>query len=268
MRRKPAKNRLPQISTRPVKTQTCTLRTVSLSRHKRVLRRLFSLSRHICVRWGLPSCGACQDTFVYFLHASALSRHICVPAAISPVSPVKTRSCTFCTAPLCQDTFVYLRRFSPVFPVKTRLCTFCTAPLCQAAFAACIKVKQKVPLPHSHAIRAPCLVRKMGLEPTRHGHTHLKRACLPIPALPQITGRTSVANGILAQMPAKCKGFCKKSFVEQVVGKDSAKKPPYTPKKRQRNGCNPAPFCYNGRWISHAAGGRIFPPGQEEYKTL
>ena len=30
------------------------------------------------------------------------------------------------------------------------------------------------------------LVRKMGLEPTRHRHTHLKRACLPIPALPQI----------------------------------------------------------------------------------
>ncbi len=30
------------------------------------------------------------------------------------------------------------------------------------------------------------LVRKMGLEPTRHGHTHLKRACLPIPALPQM----------------------------------------------------------------------------------
>ena len=28
------------------------------------------------------------------------------------------------------------------------------------------------------------LVRKMGLEPTRHRHTHLKRACLPIPALP------------------------------------------------------------------------------------
>jgi hypothetical protein len=24
----------------------------------------------------------------------------------------------------------------------------------------------------------------MGLEPTRHRHTHLKRACLPIPALP------------------------------------------------------------------------------------
>ena len=29
-----------------------------------------------------------------------------------------------------------------------------------------------------------CLVREMGLEPTRHRHTHLKRACLPIPALP------------------------------------------------------------------------------------
>ena len=28
------------------------------------------------------------------------------------------------------------------------------------------------------------MVRKMGLEPTRHRHTHLKRACLPIPALP------------------------------------------------------------------------------------
>ena len=28
------------------------------------------------------------------------------------------------------------------------------------------------------------LVREMGLEPTRRKHTHLKRACLPIPALP------------------------------------------------------------------------------------
>ena len=236
MRRKPAKNRLPQISTRPVKTQTCTL-------------PLF----------------LCQDTFVY-------------PAKFFPV---KTQTCTsppffFVKTYLCTPGPSLLRRlsrhicvlFARLRFVKTRLCTFCTVPLCQAAFAACIKVKQKVPLPHSHAIRAPCLVRKMGLEPTRHGHTHLKRACLPIPALPQITGRTSVANGILAQMPAKCKGFCKKSFVEQVIGKDSAKKPLYAPKKQQRNGCNPAPFCYNGRWISHAAGGRIFPPGQEEYKTL
>ena len=32
----------------------------------------------------------------------------------------------------------------------------------------------------------PSLVRRMGLEPTRHGHTHLKRACLPIPAPPQM----------------------------------------------------------------------------------
>ena len=29
------------------------------------------------------------------------------------------------------------------------------------------------------------LVRQMGLEPIRHRHTPLKRACLPIPALPQ-----------------------------------------------------------------------------------
>ena len=31
-----------------------------------------------------------------------------------------------------------------------------------------------------------CLVREMGLEPTRQRHTHLKRACLPIPALSHI----------------------------------------------------------------------------------
>ena len=31
------------------------------------------------------------------------------------------------------------------------------------------------------------LVRQMGLEPIRQRHTPLKRACLPIPALPQIT---------------------------------------------------------------------------------
>ena len=47
-----------------------------------------------------------------------------------------------------------------------------------------VQVKQK-----SARINIPTLfylVRKMGLEPTRHRHTHLKRACLPIPALPQI----------------------------------------------------------------------------------
>ncbi len=30
--------------------------------------------------------------------------------------------------------------------------------------------------------RSGFLVRVMGLEPIRHGHTPLKRACLPIPA--------------------------------------------------------------------------------------
>ena len=30
------------------------------------------------------------------------------------------------------------------------------------------------------------MVREMGLEPIRRGHTHLKRACLPIPALAHI----------------------------------------------------------------------------------
>ena len=39
------------------------------------------------------------------------------------------------------------------------------------------------------------MVRKMGLEPTRHRHTHLKRACLPIPALPH------------KAMPWHCKKF-------------------------------------------------------------
>ena len=29
------------------------------------------------------------------------------------------------------------------------------------------------------------LVRETGLEPVRHKHTHLKRACLPVPALAQ-----------------------------------------------------------------------------------
>ena len=31
-----------------------------------------------------------------------------------------------------------------------------------------------------------CLVRETGLEPVRHRHTPLKRACLPIPALSQV----------------------------------------------------------------------------------
>ena len=34
-------------------------------------------------------------------------------------------------------------------------------------------------------IRDGPMVRQMGLEPIRSSHTHLKRACLPIPALPR-----------------------------------------------------------------------------------
>ena len=34
---------------------------------------------------------------------------------------------------------------------------------------------------------ASFLVRMTGLEPVRHGHTPLKRACLPVPAHPQIS---------------------------------------------------------------------------------
>src|SRR5699024_5260202 len=99
MRRKPAKNRLPQISTRPVKTQTCTLRTVSLSRHVCVPGKIFS----------------CQDTNVYF-SAFFLCQDIFVYVGAFPLAaPVKTHLCTFCTLPFCQDTFVYLRRF-PMFP--------------------------------------------------------------------------------------------------------------------------------------------------------
>ncbi len=50
------------------------------------------------------------------------------------------------------------------------------------------------------------LVRKMGLEPTRHGHTHLKRACLPIPALPQML-RWMTAYIILPQQREKVNLF-------------------------------------------------------------
>jgi coproporphyrinogen III oxidase len=53
------------------------------------------------------------------------------------------------------------------------------SPIC---VQKCVHEKQK-----SAGINVPTLfllVRKMGLEPTRHRHTHLKRACLPIPALP------------------------------------------------------------------------------------
>ena len=48
----------------------------------------------------------------------------------------------------------------------------------------CVHTKQKSA--GTNVLTLFLLVRKMGLEPTRHRHTHLKRACLPIPALPQI----------------------------------------------------------------------------------
>ena len=52
------------------------------------------------------------------------------------------------------------------------------------------------------------LVRKMGLEPTRHGHTHLKRACLPIPALPHRRRRcVGIAKKMLAYPKGKVKLF-------------------------------------------------------------
>ena len=38
------------------------------------------------------------------------------------------------------------------------------------------------------------LVRQMGLEPIRRRHTPLKRACLPIPALPQNIANSSFAT--------------------------------------------------------------------------
>ena len=50
------------------------------------------------------------------------------------------------------------------------------------------------------------LVRKMGLEPTRHGHTHLKRACLPSPALPQVAAGVLTARNILPHSPLKSQG--------------------------------------------------------------
>ena len=60
---------------------------------------------------------------------------------------------------------------------------------CAAVPSPCSSPQLRIPNKNPHGgVRHGdlCLVRKMGLEPTRHRHTHLKRACLPIPALPQI----------------------------------------------------------------------------------
>ena len=60
-------------------------------------------------------------------------------------------------------------------------------PQAAVAFAASPQLRIPNKNPHGGVRHGDlCLVRKMGLEPTRHRHTHLKRACLPIPALPQI----------------------------------------------------------------------------------
>ena len=52
------------------------------------------------------------------------------------------------------------------------------------------------------------LVRKMGLEPTRHRHTHLKRACLPVPALSHIHAPSNSAWIIIASRPLSVNTFC------------------------------------------------------------
>ena len=48
-----------------------------------------------------------------------------------------------------------------------------------------MKVKEKDECSYSflNAIRTLVMVRETGLEPVRQRHTHLKRACLPVPAL-------------------------------------------------------------------------------------
>lgn len=80
-----------------------------------------------------------------------------------------------------------------------------TGPLRRLCAPQCTK-KKKTPLGVFFF-----LVRKMGLEPTRHRHTHLKRACLPIPALPLVA---LTARNILAQTPRKSQGFCRKKILQ------------------------------------------------------
>lgn len=93
------------------------------------------------------------------------------------------------------------RRPVPTCGARIRLRVLCRLPSSTAAPAPapCIRRRRRSPLQQvlssEYQTKIPmagyahgdlCLVRKMGLEPTRHRHTHLKRACLPIPALPQI----------------------------------------------------------------------------------
>ena len=72
--------------------------------------------------------------------------------------------------------------------------------------------KHKKPQVVLHDLRFTFLVREMGLEPTRQRHTHLKRACLPIPALSHILCRLSFSTTdyvIISQQYSFVKGFCK-----------------------------------------------------------
>lgn len=58
--------------------------------------------------------------------------------------------------------------------------------------SGCFHIGQRKPIIRTHPLSEEGsdymgLVRETGLEPVRRRHTHLKRACLPVPALAQIT---------------------------------------------------------------------------------
>ena len=59
---------------------------------------------------------------------------------------------------------------------KCPLDTFCTSLTTGAALSSPISRTKNLRYPDGYL---RFLVREMGLEPTRHNHTHLKRACLP-----------------------------------------------------------------------------------------
>ena len=58
----------------------------------------------------------------------------------------------------------------------------------------------------------PRLVRQTGLEPVRQGHTPLKRACLPVPALPHICCVLKLSLFIISLLRQFVKCFFKKTF--------------------------------------------------------
>ena len=61
------------------------------------------------------------------------------------------------------------------------------------------------------------LVRQTGLEPVRRRHTPLKRACLPIPALPQSTCLLYHLNILLSIGKMHFKKYLK--FILQIINK-------------------------------------------------